>query len=216
MALSRQIIWKDINEYEGLYKVSNTGLVKSLARYRGCMYVGDRILSGYDNGKGYIVYDLYDGDKRRKLYAHRLVAEAFIPNPDNLPEVNHKDENKSNNHDYNLEWCTSSYNKRYNGLSKKSGKKRKEYWENNIHPKSIKVICTTTGMVFESVKEAVKFYNIETRRSHINSWCKGTKHFNYLGIDENGNKLRWMYYEDYEILSEEEKNKERNYFIKED
>lgn len=95
-------IWKDVNGYSN-YQVSNFGRVKS---NRG-------ILKERLTKKGYIIYCLSDGLKKTNKYAHRLVAESFISNPLNLPEVNHKDECKTNNFYDNLEWCDSKYNNNY-------------------------------------------------------------------------------------------------------
>lgn len=104
-------IWKSFG-YED-YKVSNFGRIKS---YKYDKEHG-KIMKPYKDTKGYLQIDLQlDGRKRqnRKHFAvHRLVAQAFIPNPDNLPQVNHKDENKENNHIDNLEWCTNEYNATY-------------------------------------------------------------------------------------------------------
>jgi hypothetical protein len=97
-------IWKDIPGYEGLYKVSNLGNVFSL-RCKRCL--AQQTVKG-----GYLLVPLTPGKKRFWL-VHRLVAMAFIPNPDNLPEVNHKDENTANNRVENLEWCTRKYNAHY-------------------------------------------------------------------------------------------------------
>ena len=94
-------IWKDIKGYEGLYQISSHGRVKSLFRYK-------KILKPALQTKGYFYVSLCKPNKNFTI--HRLVAEAFIPNPDNLPCVNHKDEDKTNNHVDNLEWCTYEYN----------------------------------------------------------------------------------------------------------
>ena len=98
-------IWKDIEGYEGLYQVSNRGRVKSLK------YKKERILKPRKQS-GYYKVLLYN-DKKYEYSIHRLVAHAFIPNPDNLPQVNHRDENPSNNRVDNLEWCDGKYNINY-------------------------------------------------------------------------------------------------------
>lgn len=93
-------IWKDIQGYEGLYQVSNLGMIRSTRGLRN--QVG--------NGYGYLCVDLWKHNKRKRFYVHRLVANAFLKNEHNYPTVNHKDGNKSNNCVSNLEWCTYSYN----------------------------------------------------------------------------------------------------------
>ena len=98
-------IWKDIPGYEGLYQVSNFGRVKSL---RKAIIMSIRI-----NKKGYSTIGLSKNGVFNRKSIHRLVAEAFIPNPDNLPQVNHKDEVKTNNCVENLEWCDNYYNLMY-------------------------------------------------------------------------------------------------------
>lgn len=109
--------WRPVVGFEGLYEVSNKGRVKSLPRIVKCasgeFLTYERILVGGVSA-GYRHYPLYKEDGSHKdLRANRLVAEAFIPNPDNLPFVNHKDENKQNDCVENLEWCTPLYNTRY-------------------------------------------------------------------------------------------------------
>lgn len=107
-------IWKDIPEFEGLYQVSNLGKVKS---FQGSTKYGkpkEMILRPCLINSGYHVVTLYSKNRtKRKFQVHRLVAEAFIQNPNNLPCVNHKDENKINNSVNNLEWCTYQYNNNY-------------------------------------------------------------------------------------------------------
>ena len=94
--------WKDIKGYESIYQVSNLGNVKNVKR--------NKLLKQESiNGK-YKRVTLTLNKKQKHFQVHRLVATAFIPNPLNLPCVNHKDENPSNNNVYNLEWCTYSYN----------------------------------------------------------------------------------------------------------
>lgn len=106
--------WRPIEGYEGLYEVSNTGQVRSLDRYdeRNCFREG-RILKLYTRKGGYLFVQLHLNGKGKNYLVHRLVAIAFIPNPDNLPEVNHLDEDKTNNRVENLEFCDRKYNINY-------------------------------------------------------------------------------------------------------
>lgn len=110
--------WRDINGYEGLYQVSNLGRIKSLDRkVKGkngiVQSLHGKILSlQFDKDRYYMVI-LSKNGKETDHKVHRLVAQAFIPNPYHYPEVNHKDENKQNNRVDNLEWCTAKYNTNY-------------------------------------------------------------------------------------------------------
>ena len=108
-------IWRDIDSYEGLYQISNKGRVKSLK------YGKERILRAHDNGDGYLKVQLYKNTARQYRYIHRLVAETFIANQHNLPEINHKDENKKNNRVENLEWMTSKENNNYGTRNERVG-----------------------------------------------------------------------------------------------
>lgn len=112
---------KQIEGYEGLYSVDETGRIYGKK---------GKEIKPYDNGYGYLIIDLRDanGEKKHKK-VHRLVAKAFIPNPKNLPEINHKDENKKNNRAENLEWCTSSYNKKYGTGSIRRSNGMKRVWK---------------------------------------------------------------------------------------
>lgn len=110
-------IWKDIPGYEGYYQVSNLGRVKSLSRIvanpLGAYISKERILKLTHRKDGYINTSLLKDKVAKKMFVHRLVAMAFIPNPNNYPDINHKDENPSNNCVENLEWCTEKYNLNY-------------------------------------------------------------------------------------------------------
>jgi hypothetical protein len=114
-------IWKNIKGYEGFYQVSNLGRVKSLDRYitysnGNVIFTKGKIINGFKKDNGYWSIDLYKNGTKKKFHKHRLVAMEFIPNPENKPEVNHKDENRSNNCVDNLNWCTSKENKHYGSL----------------------------------------------------------------------------------------------------
>ena len=95
--------WRDVPGYEGMYEVSDWGRVRR----------NGRILKLRKDGQGYLFVSLYKNGTKKEAYIHRLVSLAFIPNPNNYPEVNHKDENKTNNAVENLEWCTRKYNANY-------------------------------------------------------------------------------------------------------
>lgn len=105
-------IWKDVVGYEGIYKVSNLGNVRRVSSFRGVnkMYLGCYNLKGLDNGKGYLRIKLTMYNKSKRVMLHRIIAEAFIPNPDKKPFINHIDHDKRNNSLSNLEWCTQSEN----------------------------------------------------------------------------------------------------------
>lgn len=106
-------LWKDIPEYEGLYQISNRGRVKSFRQSTKYGKAAEYILKPTVANNGYCQVTLYGAGKRKKFLVHRLVANAFIPNPDNLPQVNHKDEDRLNNAVNNLEWCSALYNNMY-------------------------------------------------------------------------------------------------------
>lgn len=112
----KEEVWKDIKGYEGLYQVSNRGRIKSLAMEKsvgsGNCARSERILSPYLNN-GYICIKFGKDRLTKHFRVHRLVAIAFIPNPENLPCINHKDEDKTNNNADNLEFCTVKYNNSY-------------------------------------------------------------------------------------------------------
>ena len=115
----KQEEWKPIPGYEGLYEVSNYGRVKSYQ-----LDSNGKILSPGKCGSGYLFVILCkDGKAKKHCTVHRLVAEAFIPNPNNLPLVNHQDECKKNNYFENLEWCSSAYNNSYGTRTRRMAEK---------------------------------------------------------------------------------------------
>lgn len=181
-------IWKDVRGFEGLYQISNFGRVRSLDRIdsMGRLHLG-QILKITDNSHGYKKVTLCKNSVHTNKYIHRLVAEAFISNPNNLSEVNHKDEDKSNNSIDNLEWVSHRDNMEYG--TRKERHKAKISGANNVGAK--KVICITTGEVFATVKEASEKYGVfpqnlgaSIRKNH------------YCGKLEDGTKLKWSYYEE--------------------
>ena len=115
----KEEIWKDIKGYEGKYQISNMGRVKSL-NYRNTGK--EKIMKPYDNGHGYLKIKLCKDGKVKKYRINRLVALAFLENPNSLPEVNHKNEDKTDNRVENLEWCSRSYNVNYGTRTEKTCK----------------------------------------------------------------------------------------------
>lgn len=107
-------IWKDIGGYEGLYQVSNLGRVNRVAT--------GRVLKGGKDGGGYLNVDLCKNGKRKTHTIHRLLAQAFIPNPENKSDVNHIDEDKTNNNVNNLEWSTRKENLNHGTRNERSSK----------------------------------------------------------------------------------------------
>lgn len=116
-------IWKDIKDYEGLYKVSNLGNIKSIGRYNKRGYeLRSRVKKLTKRHDGYLVVSLSNNGLKKTKTVHRLVMLSFIPNPNNLSEINHIDEDKSNNILSNLEWSTTRYNTNYSANRKSTSK----------------------------------------------------------------------------------------------
>lgn len=153
-------IWRPVVEYEGLYEVSNLGRVRGIPR-GGC---DGRVLKQGLNDKGYYCVNLSKHCVIKRCRVHRLVAMAFIPNPNNYPSINHKDENPHNNHVDNLEWCTQKYNMNYGTAREraalKNGKKIAQY--------TIEGVLVAT---YNSSYEAMRKTGIIA--SHIRECCKG-------------------------------------------
>ncbi|MGM0807539.1 MAG: NUMOD4 domain-containing protein [Bacillota bacterium] len=151
--------WKDIKGYEGVYQVSNLGRVKSLprhiSRYNDNGYlVKEKVLKQMIHTGGYLQVGLRKNGKTTCKFVHRLVGEAFILNLNQLPQINHKDEDKTNNKVSNLEWCDNTYNNIYG--TKIERQKQSEYLQRVMKP--IKGTNLETGevLLFDSVNSATK------------------------------------------------------------
>ena len=146
-------IWKDIEEFEGYYQISNLGQVKSMDRdviySNGVIrHYEERIRTPVTDKNGYLMVTLNKSSKSYPKRVHQLVARAFIPNPDNLPSINHIDEDKTNNRVDNLEWCSVYYNNHYNG----------RYERIKRYPKSVCLFNVVNGEVIkiESISDAAR------------------------------------------------------------
>lgn len=152
----QQEIWKDIPGYDGMYQVSNLGRVKSYMNQYGH---GIRFMNGELTKTGYIQVSLTKRGKQQRFKIHRLVAMAFIPNPDSLPQINHKNETKTDNRVENLEWCTAKYNVNYGSCIQR---------RSITNGKSVR--CTDTGNIFYSCGDAARKMGLDF--SHIAKCCR--------------------------------------------
>lgn len=201
-------IWKDIKGYEGKYQVSNKGRIKSLSRaipHLGSFRViPERIMTQHvSSTNGYYMVSLCKDNKYEWMLTHRIVATAFIPNPNNLPYINHKDEIKIHNNVENLEWCTPSYNMNYSNVREKQinaiskeveqydfdGRFIKRYKncyaagrELGVSPSSIRMCCigeigSTRGFIWKYTNEEKK----KNTRPRLRRVCQ---------YDTNGNLVK--------------------------
>ena len=171
--------WKTIDGYED-YEVSNYGRVKSLERIDNLgRTIKEKILKQSTNNNGYQQVCLCKNGKRKMFQVHRLVANAFIPNPNNYAEINHKDECKTNNHVSNLEWCNRKYNCNYGSfIEKHSGENNPKTMFGKFgkeHPTSKKVIQLT--LENEVVRNWNSMMDIKRElgynQGNISSCCRG-------------------------------------------
>lgn len=161
------ILWLDVPGYEGLYQISNEGAVRN-AKHRP--------LKITENEKGYPRVWLWSGGKLKCHAVHRLVASAFLPNPAQLPEINHINGVKADNRVENLEWCTISHNRLHSAyvLQNESGKPKRP------------VVCLDTGMTYPSVAVAARA--VSGNKQNITSCCQGKR--------QRHRGLRWAYAEE--------------------
>jgi hypothetical protein len=168
--------WKPIKDYENLYKVSNYGRIKARRKVIYGMVDGEeeplfvrpeQILTPFDNGSGYLKINLSKDGNIKSFFVHRLVAEAFLDNPENKPQINHKDFDRHNNRISNLEWTTGSENIRY---SLPNQPKRKKYKTNSgyryVYKRGnryrVTVVISKTQRVdraFDTLNDAINYRN---------------------------------------------------------
>ena len=182
-------IWKDVAGYEGFYQVSNKGNVRSVDRTRtlGRKRRGRMLKPGYNSPGGYPRVSLYKNGVLKRKYIHRLVAETFLPNPNGLPQVNHRDEVKDNNNVENLEWCDARYNSNHGTRNERTAQ---------AQSKKVRAVNAKTGDVveFNSTQEAGhKGYS----SSKVSAACRGvykTVTGKLVGGDGRTYKgFRWSY-----------------------
>lgn len=176
-------IWKDVKGYEGIYQVSNLGNIKRLERisnfksvnqhkeYKTTRKIKERLKKQTINQCGYYQTTLYKDSNRKNVLVHRLVAQAFIPNPENKPTVNHIDGNRTNNNINNLEWATYPEQQLHVNhiLGKKSiiSKQCREKRAEQLRKK----VKRSDGKIYKSIREASKDSNVHS--GNIVRCCKG-------------------------------------------
>lgn len=176
-------IWKDIEGYEGLYQISSEGRVKSLGNGKS-NNSKERILKSRKDKDGYLLVNLYKEGKMRSYLVHRLVAQAFLENPNNLPQVNHRNEYKTDNRVENIEYCDCSYNINFGTRN-----------ERVVKAESIPILqFSKTGEFIRKwesgtqIEKELGFYN-----SNICMCCKGKIKTAYRYV--------WGYEKDYEKIN---------------
>ena len=179
-------VWLDIKDYEGYYQVSNLGRIRSLDREskhskNHTRFIKGKILSLRENKSraGYFEVSLHKNKKEKRFRVHRLVAEAFLNNENNFPQVNHIDGDKSNNTIWNLEWVTDLQNK-------------KHAWENGLYSSNHRkreIECIETGKIYESVQKASELIPCDRKYlfKHLKGEVKSVKGLTYKyrrGVNE--------------------------------
>lgn len=170
-----RLVWKAVPGYDGYYEVSNTGQVRSVEHYVNTLKGSRRLIKPSikkqrDVGHGYkSVSFCVNGESKTKL-VHRLVAQTFIPNPNNLPQVNHIDGDIGNNNVSNLEWVTDDENKLHSSIQNGGTQRPK---------RKVNVVEISTGkvFVFEGLREAERKMNLDHKSALnvIKGRCKHTK-----------------------------------------
>lgn len=174
-------LWKDIPSYEGLYQISNLGRVKSLSKFhkisKDYSSIGywskERILKNIEDKQKYFMVKLSKNGKLKNYRVHRLVAQLFVENPNNLSQVNHKDGNKHNNCFNNLEWCTCKDNIRHAWINGLNYNTEHQYLLGKSKSKRVFQYTTNGDFVkdWESMTIVTKKLGISTQS--ISKCCKG-------------------------------------------
>jgi hypothetical protein len=163
--------WLNVKGFEGLYMVSSLGRVKSIR------YERNKLLSSCIDNLGYMIVGLCDSGIQRTSRVHRLVALAFIPNPENKPMVNHIDEVKSNNNVGNLEWATAKENMNHGTAIER----RKLSMANRLFTRNYSFIkinqLTSSGVIVDSFNGTTEVANAGFDRSHVLKCCKRMEGF---------------------------------------
>ena len=166
-------IWKDIKGYEGIYQVSSIGQVRSVVRQvsngHGMTEHPERLLKPNTLAKGYYQVTLYKDNKRKSFQVHRLVAQAFVDNPNNMPQVNHINGNKQDNTFSNLEWCDNSENQKH---AWRIGLQKPHYCHGGADKKKRVALLDEQGNVekeFESILSASRYMGMKSpaNLSHV-------------------------------------------------
>lgn len=184
--MAEKEVWEPIKNYEGLYEVSSLGRVRAISHLswngKGYFMTKEKVLKPRMKKWGYLSVALSKDNKAKEFKVHRLVANAFIPNPHQLPQVNHKDERKTNNCATNLEWCTAKYNSNY-------GSHPKNVSESNLKNHTLKaVIQVKNGKVIKRWKTINELKNTKFSISYVYATLAGRYKHAYGFI--------WKYAED--------------------
>ena len=172
-------IWKDVVGYDGYYEVSNLGNVRSvdheiMSSNGKLQFRKGKLLNGWVDHKGYYKVHLSKGSKKEQMFVHRLVALAFLPNPNNYPIINHKDENPLNNRVENLEWCTYSYNINYGTANERQSN---SMIGKNINSPSLSKSVIQYTLDDEFVNEYLSSHEASRQtgicRTNISKCCRG-------------------------------------------
>jgi hypothetical protein len=183
--------WKDIKGYEGCYQVSNLGRVRSLTRkvktFNGYRTTQGKILKPLKTNRNYYRVDLKQNQKNKYVSIHRLVAEAFIPNPNNYSVVNHIDCDTSNNRAENLEWCTQSYNIKEAFRLGTAKPYRHHYINGSLPCTPIKVKQFSLQNIFIKEYSSIKEASLQTKTSSkgISLCCRK--------LQKTANNYIWRY-----------------------